>query len=111
VGQDENGVLRVGTYQTATLALATSAGGDVGLLFAISDASVDKISGLTFGGNFGLDTPVIDLTGGFERFTDGTPGSIYNVTLTFGFEPSAGVLVGTDVTANLTFQQDSFSSD
>ncbi len=81
------------------------------MLFAISDASVDKISGLTFGGNAGLDAPVVDITAGFERFTDGTLGTIYNFSFIFGFEPSAGVAAGADVTANLTFQQDLYSSD
>lgn len=109
-GMDDNGVLKVGTYQTGTASISSSAGGDVGLLLGFSDSSVNMIEGLTLGGNVGLDTPIVDVMVGTEAFQNGA-GGIFNIQVTFGFKPSAGVIFGGDGTVNHTFTQTWFESD
>lgn len=109
VGMDDNGAMKVGTYETGTASITSSLGGDIGLLLAFSDASVDNIEGLTLGGNGGLDTPIVDLMVGTEAFQNGS-GGVFNIQATIGFEPSAGVFAGAEATVNQTFMQTWFQS-
>ncbi len=111
VGQDDRGELLVGSYQTATGSVATSAGADIGLLVGFSDSSVTHIEGSTLGVNGGLDTLLVDVMVGTEAFQGTGTGGVFNIQVTLGVEPSVTGGIGGEFTLNETAIQVWFSSD
>ncbi|WP_339074800.1 hypothetical protein [Teredinibacter turnerae] len=99
---EDNGALKVASYETGNASIRSSLGGDIGLLLAFSDASVDNIEGLILGANGGLDSCIVGLMVGTEAFQNESGGA-FNIQATIGFEPSAGGFAG--ATVNETFVQ------
>lgn len=85
VGVNENGEIDWGTYQTATGALSSEYGSEVGLQVAYGDVYTNDLAGQSVGMSGGLDTPALDVDVGLEAVAGGT---IYNFAITVGPEVS-----------------------
>lgn len=87
---DDKGYLDIGFYTTEGGGASTSVGGDLGLLLAYSPNSTSVLDGPSTFVSGGVDTPVVDFSGGVEVTSEGY--EIYNFSATLGFEPSALVV-------------------
>ena len=105
-----DGAFEVGTFTTTSIIGSPNVGTDGGIILSQSDYPLDNLEGHTKGINLGVDTPVVDVMAGIEKF-QGTSGYVKNISLTVGVEPSALGVVGTEITSNWTEINPWYSSE